>query len=113
MERFDGIGQYRETENNISINPSGDLIDVEGLGSGTSHPFVTLPQLSEIIVDSERGAQCFVQQMYRFAFGRLESQDEDPNLERLTEQFESNERNIRNLMIDIIADESFILRAKP
>ena len=110
MERFDGIGQYREEENGTSINPTGDLADVEGLGTGTSSSFVTLPQLSTIIVESDQGAKCFVHQMYRFAFGGLETDEEESNIEALATQFESNSRNIQSLMVDIVASDTFIKR---
>ena len=110
MERFDGIGQYREEENGVSINPTGDLVDVEGLGTGTSNSFVTLPQLSTIIVESDQGAKCFVKQMYRFAFGGLETEEEELHIDELTSQFESNNRNIQSLLVDIVASQTFITR---
>lgn len=110
MERFDGIGQYREEENGVSINPTGDLVDVEGLGTGTSNSFVTLPQLSTIIVESDQGAKCFVKQMYRFAFGGLEATDEELHIDELASQFESNNRNIQSLLVDIVASQTFITR---
>ena len=110
MERFDGIGQYREEENGVSINPTGDLVDVEGLGTGTSNSFVTLPQLSTIIVESDQGAKCFVKQMYRFAFGGLETQEEEINIDEFVVQFESQSRNIQSLLVDIVASQTFITR---
>ena len=113
MERFDGIGQYRESENGVSINPTGELSDVEGIGTGSTASFVTLPQLSEIIVESDRGAQCFVQQMYRFAFGALEETEEEQAIIQLFDQFSTKNRNIQSLMIDIVASESFVRRSNP
>ena len=110
MERFDGIGQYREEENGIAINPSGDVVDVENLGEGISNTFVTLPQLANILVESERGAACFVRQMYRFSFGGIEEGEEEYAIETFVENFESHDRDIQHLITEIVKSNSFVLR---
>jgi hypothetical protein len=69
LERFDGVGLWRDTEQGAPIDTTGVL-----LGSGTEDgPFNGPVELSEKLARSQRVRQCFVRQAFRFTTGRNES----------------------------------------
>lgn len=110
FERFDPIGEYRETENGKPIDPSGDMNDVEKMGSGTHAPFATLPELGTILASSESAKACFARQYHRFATGRQESLQDLCALDSVAQDFAAGGYDIRELMIAIVKSPSFTVR---
>jgi Protein of unknown function (DUF1592)/Protein of unknown function (DUF1588)/Protein of unknown function (DUF1595)/Protein of unknown function (DUF1587) len=98
LEHFDGIGAYRQTENNLAIDASGELEstqfnDARGLASAISrHP------------DS---ASCFVRTVLRYARGALENPNETALLAAVGGAFQSNAFNVPELLLSVASDPSF------
>ena len=53
--------------------PSGDMNDVERLGTDTSAPYTSLPELAQTIAASQPAPSCFVRQYLRFSRGLRET----------------------------------------
>lgn len=110
FEAFDSIGVWRTTDGRFPVDANGNLNDVEGFGTDTDAPFSSLPELADIIVESEAARSCFVRQYTRFARGRLETPDDRCALQRLEERFLAADLDIRELMVAVVTDPAFLTR---
>ncbi len=72
FERFDTVGRQRDTDSGKPIDSTGDMNDVEGLGTGTDAPYTTLGELGQILASSDAAKACVVRQYWRFARGAIE-----------------------------------------
>lgn len=98
LERFDGAGQYRETEN-------GEAIDTSGMFDKVSFPD---PQvLSKAIGNSQQAAQCLVRSAYRFAVGRPVIPGDQSFLARLDADFARSGFQMGPLFRAILVDPGF------
>lgn len=109
FEHFDPTGAWRDTENGYAIDASGDLADLAGLGAGTHAPFDSLPQLGQIIADSEVGPACFGRQYLRFATGHLETLRDRCGRTQATSAYATSGR-IEDLIIGTARADDFIRR---
>ena len=110
FERFDAIGRYRDTESGKAIDASGDLNDVEQLGSGTHAPFDGLPKLAGVVAGSERAKACFARQVYRFTRGALEAPEDRCALAGVVTRFAESGHDLQELLIAVAAAPTFTSR---
>ena len=98
LERFDGIGAYRESENGATIDASGELdgaqfSDARGLGSAlAANPNVT---------------SCFARTLLRYARGALEDPSEAGLIAALDAAFAAHQFHVPELMLSIATDPAF------
>lgn len=104
FENFDGIGAFRTTENDATIDPSGDL---DGI------PFADAAGLGEALANHPRLAPCFVRNLYRYMSGHLEVPGEEATLTRLTEDFENDGQLVRALLIEVVTSDGFRRAGEP
>jgi len=107
LERFDPVGRWRETENGKPIDPTGDLNDVDHLGTGTSAPYATLPELASVIARSTAAPSCFVRQYLRFSRGLRETLAERCDRLWVAARFDSADHDIRELMVQSVLAPGF------
>lgn len=98
FEHFDGIGQYRETDSGLEIDPSGEL-------DGT--PFVDDAELVTLLAGDERVSACMVKQFYRHAFARSETPNSEPSLSKIVQQFMEANHSFRQLILALVASDTF------
>ena len=110
FERFDAIGRYRDTESGKPIDASGNMNDVEGMGTNTKGPYATLPELAAIIADSHSAKACFTEQVHRFATGRSESVTDLCALRNFEKTFESSGWDMRELVVSVLSSDGFRIR---
>lgn len=110
FERYDAIGAYRERENGQVIDPSGDMNDVEGFGTGTRAPFTTLAELAQVVAASSRAKNCFAAQLHHFARGDLAPDAEVCAVEDFQRRFAAVGYDIRELMIAVTQAPGFARR---
>jgi hypothetical protein len=110
FERFDAIGKYRETESGKSIDASGNMNDVNGLGSGTDALYASLPELAAIVAESRSAKACFATQVHRFATGRTESVGDLCALRTIEKAFEASDWDMRELVVNVMASDGFRIR---
>ena len=97
-EKFDAIGMYREEENGVAIDTSGErdgvpYDDAVGLGVALSeHPGL---------------GPCLVRSLYRYAVGRSPELGEELLLGVLSERFAESGYLVSELLRDILSSEGF------
>lgn len=98
LERFDGIGRWRSSDN-------GELIDATGKLDGT--PFWDLGSLGKAVANSPKFRACVVQKVYAYAVGRPISDGELGQLDSLDKGFEASGMRLKALMRDVALSEGF------
>ena len=98
LERFDGLGRFRLTENDAPIDPSGSLggttwSDARGLGETlAAHPDL---------------ATCLTRDLYRYAVGAREQTEDAPLLAELVGAFADQKLRLRPLLRLIVLSDGF------
>jgi hypothetical protein len=110
FERFDAIGKYRDTENGKTIDASGDMNDVNGMGTKTHAPYTTLPELATVVAESKSAKACFATQVHRFATGRSESVSDICALRNVEKTFEASGWDMRELVVSVLGSDGFRIR---
>jgi hypothetical protein len=102
LENFDAIGAYRETDGGLPIDVSGDL-------DGTA--FNGPVELGTALSQNDDVASCLVRNLYRYATGVLEATAQEPAIGQLTTQFKADGKDMRKLMVELVASDGFRLVA--
>lgn len=110
LEGFDPIGRWRDRENGAPVDASGDLNDVEYLGSRTRAPFATVPELASVIADSRAATSCFTRQYLRFSRGLRETLAQRCERLSLEKAFAAANGDIRELAVAAVLSPSFLER---
>lgn len=106
LERYDARGVYRETEAGKSIDESGEVVDIKGIGK-----FSGAVELGAKLRDSEAFHSCLAQTMFRFVTGRGVTPDDDAVLETLTSDLH-DDRQLIKLLRGVTSTAAFRKRAK-
>ena len=98
LERFDGIGAYRQTDNGVTIDASGELdgatfSDARGLGTA--------------LAQNPNVASCFARTVLRYARGALEDPSEAALIDGLSAEFASAGYEMPELMLKIATQPAF------
>ena len=110
LERYDGVGDYRSTENGKTVDDSGELHGREGFQANTIDSFFGGRQLAQLLADSDSAKRCAVVQHYRFARGYLEQGADDCSLDNLETAFRDDNLRLQDLLINFVRQDSFVLR---
>lgn len=113
FEAFDAVGRWRTLDAGKPIDASGDMVDVEAIGAGTSAPFADLPALGKTLATSQAARECHGRWWWRFALGQGEGVADRCELNALAQQIQSDGGDLRDLLRRIVALPSFRLRASP
>ncbi|MBM4360746.1 MAG: DUF1592 domain-containing protein [Deltaproteobacteria bacterium] len=100
LERFDGLAQYRTTEQGAAIDPSGEL-------DGTA--FTDARELAAAVASHPDFPRCLTRHVYRYATGRLESAGEEELLGWLNEALGHDEFRLKPLLKHVVMSEGFRL----
>lgn len=111
FEHFDAVGRWRDDENGVAIDASGDARDLEALHSDTSAPFETVGELGAILSASDAAPACMARQVYRFVRGELETRQTECAVDALVHRFHETEGNIQELLVSTFTSEDFLLRS--
>ncbi len=88
METFDGAGMLRTTENDHTIDATGDLDGVKFEGEG----------LGKVLHDNPATTSCVVMRAFEYALGRPASKEERPWLEYFDKSFVGDKYRFLKLM---------------
>jgi hypothetical protein len=108
FERFDTVGRARTQEAGKSIDTTGDMNDVEGLGKGTHAPYATLGALGKTLAASDAAKTCVARQYYRFARGRLD--DDICDSSDAKARFVAAGGDLRELIVGVYTSRDFTVR---
>jgi hypothetical protein len=104
LENFDGMGIFRETEANTTIDASGDL-------DGT--PFEDLPTLAAAVAGHDDFVPCLVEQVTRAAMGRTPNGEERAAMSWLEQRFFADELRMIDLWRALALSPMFRTAAEP
>lgn len=102
FESYDSMGRWRDTDNGYPVDATGELV-----GTDQDGPVVDAVGLMQKLGRSRSVHDCYVQQWFRYAFGRNETPDDAPTLEALQEGFWSSDGNILQLVVNVAGSYSF------
>jgi hypothetical protein len=94
FENYDALGRWRDTEGGKAIDVSGNLrgTDVDG-------PFVGAVALAQKLAASPQVQACAVKKLFRFGFGRFETEADKPTLAALTAGFQTSRQKLVELLV--------------
>jgi hypothetical protein len=98
LERFDGIGERRMTENGIPIDVSADLY---------GRRFDGAAGLGRLLHDDPRTPACLTQQVYAYGVGRQAMQEDEDFLTAVTKEFASDGYRMKALYRSIGSSPEF------
>ncbi|MBX7084093.1 MAG: DUF1592 domain-containing protein [Nannocystaceae bacterium] len=98
FENFDSVGAYRELENGVPVDASGELDGVM-LENGRA--------LAELLPTKPEVSRCMVQQLFRHAQGRLDTTDEKNVIDDLDRRFGEADYRFLSLVVELATHEGF------
>jgi hypothetical protein len=109
FEAYDHLGRFREDENGLPIDTSGELVDLpeEDL-QGT---FDGAAELSEKIATSDTVVTCLARKWFTFAMGRSHTEEDDCSIDQAVKQALSVDGDMQELLIALCASDAFRYRS--
>jgi hypothetical protein len=103
LENYDALGRWRDKENGFVIDASGELkgTDVDG-------PFVGAVELSRKLATSDKVAGCAVRQLFRFGYGRYDTDEDTPTIDHLAASFQTSQKRIVDLLVAMTQVPAFM-----
>ena len=98
MEHFDPIGQYRATENGLTIDASGTVDGVKFDGEA---------QLGSVLRQNAGAMTCMMRNFYRSVNGRDEDEADATQVDSLVQTLATRSYVWRNLLADFVASDAF------
>jgi Protein of unknown function (DUF1592)/Protein of unknown function (DUF1588)/Protein of unknown function (DUF1595) len=105
FERFDPIGQFRQLDNGLPIDSTGE---VGGLGS-----FANAAELATLVRNDPRTPNCVVRNLYRSTLGHQEGFDQAEGLALLDAGFAESDYDYKGLMVELTVNPLFRLVDAP
>ena len=98
LENFDGIGQWRDLENNAPIDPSGNI-------DGTT--FVDAWEMGAVVSEHPNLGPCLSDHLYSYAMGHRMTAAEEAHQDWLVEHLFYNDWSFSSLIRTLALSESF------
>ena len=98
LENFDGIGRWRDLENNATIDPSGNIDGVD---------FLNAWELGPVVSEHPNLGPCLTDNLYSYALGHRMTNEEDAAQDWLVENLVYNDWSFTSLMRTIALSETF------
>jgi hypothetical protein len=105
FEHYDGMGAWRDMD---GVNP----VDATGwvIGTDFDGDFDGAVALAQNLASSELVAECVGRQWFRFAFGRVESSDDECTTDALDTAFAESGQDVKALIRQLVLSDSFRFR---
>ncbi len=111
LENYDAIGSFRTMDGEFAVDATGEVFSDKDDVAG---PYDGAIELVERLAASDTVARCMTRQWGRFALGRDVRNDEtECVLESAYEAFDESNRDLRELMIELVMLDSFRYRRMP
>jgi len=108
FERYDQLGRYREIENGISVDDSGEVIDT--FAPALDGPFHGAVELAQKLSTDAGVRDCVATQWYRYAMGRVEDSSDACSLQQVKSRFAAGNGAFRELLVGIVLSDAFRYR---
>ncbi len=122
FEHFDAIGRHRQTEAipvpgrrggggggrggpppiQVDINAQGEIAGIPNSG------FSGAKQIGAILADSPVCQKCIVRQMFRYSYGRLETNADEKIIDQLYDQFKGSGFKFKSLLVALVQSPEFL-----
>lgn len=105
FENYDGIGQYRTTDNNLPVNAATTLtLD------GQTIPVQDARGLAAALANSDEAQTCFAKQWFRYALGRVDTAQDLASITTAATTFKTASRDVRELVVGLSTSRTFRYR---
>jgi hypothetical protein len=122
FEHFDAIGRYRQTEAipvpgrrgggggfrggpppiQLAINAQGEIAGIP------NSSFTGAKEIGAILADSPVCQKCIVRQMFRYSYGRLETNADEKTIDQLYDQFKGSGFKFKSLLVALVQSPEFL-----
>jgi len=109
FEKFDSIGSYRETENGVAIDVSGQVI--APTDPGLSGAFTGVRELATKLAASEEVSDCMSTQWFRYASGRTEEVPDGCSLTTMQDALAASGGDLVEMFVAMTQTDAFWYRA--
>jgi len=107
FEHYDGVGQYRTTDNGFPVDSTGTFTTP----AGSTLTFTSAIDLANQLVSSGEAQACIDRQWSRYAMGRLETPAEEGSLElALNTAAKTAGFSLRDMLTTLLGSKSFTYR---
>ncbi|HEV8550141.1 MAG TPA: DUF1588 domain-containing protein [Polyangiaceae bacterium] len=108
FEKYDQFGRYRDTENTLPIDDSGEVLT--GIDDTVDGPFKGAIELSRRLSTNATVRDCIATQWYRYAMGRVEDSSDQCSLGQVKTRFATGNGAFRELLVGIVLSDAFRYR---
>jgi hypothetical protein len=105
FENYDGIGQWRTTDQGQPVDPSGTLSGTDSDGN-----FNGAVDLAHKLAASPEVRDCVATEWFRYAMGRGETTDDTCSLSSLKQAFSTSQSDIKQLLVAVTQTNAFRYR---
>ena len=105
LENLDPIGRWRDKEQGVTIDATAEHYQIGAFDGITG--------LGTALAASPEVAECMTRQLYRYATGHVETQEEVPQLERISELFRNADHRFKELLVELVASDVYRFIATP
>jgi len=98
LEHFDALGGWRETDQGLAIDPSGDL---------DGAPFADAVALGSLLAEHPQTGDCVVRNLYRYATGHIEQPNEQAVIDLTHAALVDNGHDLTAAVDALARSESF------
>jgi len=109
FEAYDQLGRYRTTENGISVDATGAVVDLAE--EALNGPFDGATQLALRVADSQTALDCLGQKWFTFALGRSFTVQDRPSLNQAVDQARAAGGSLQELLVALTTTDAFQWRA--
>ncbi len=108
FENFDGVGLWRDLDNDLPIDASGELPASDAAG-----PFNGPIELIQRLAQSQDAKDCYVGSWLAYGYGISESSTEACARQQLEGAFAAADGNVQQLLVALAGTDAFLYRPAP
>jgi hypothetical protein len=106
FENYDTTGRWRDTENGLPINASGEVLGLKGV----SPAFNGALDLGRKLGAAAEVKDCVVLQWFRFGYGRDDDKSDTCSLDVLKKRFSDSGLKLRDLLTALTETDAFLYK---
>lgn len=105
FEHFDGVGLWRDTDNDAPIDDSGEIPTTDVAG-----PFNGALEFAAKVAQSSDVRRCYADRYMTYAYGRAMTEDDNCSRASVGTAFDQAQGDIRELMLAVTQSDAFLQR---
>ena len=98
FENFDGIGRWRNTENNATIDPSGSIDNIS---------FLDAWELAGVVKEHNNFGPCISEKLYQYALGHQTTDQEEEFVDWMATYLAASDWSLQDLIRQLALSENF------